>query len=157
MIEKQHPGLGELLRYLSDLLDKGSEAHYRSSGLSYRARYTPILRRLDEKPATINILQKHLKITQGAISQTVKLMESEGLIKRIATQDGRSQMVELTSRGKKLRKKLDEFWTIRLEVIEDIEKEIGAPVRLVLTQVIEALENRSFDTRIKSKEDDRKK
>lgn len=148
MTKNQSPGLGELLRHLTDLLDKGSEAHYQSSGLDYRARYTPILRRLGQSPTTISELQTQLHITQGAISQTVKLMENDGLVLRVATQDRRSQTVKLTAKGKKLQRELNDLWQLRLKVIDDLEKEAGSPLRDTLQKVITALENKPFDVRL---------
>ncbi|MGH1352129.1 MAG: MarR family winged helix-turn-helix transcriptional regulator [Methyloligellaceae bacterium] len=153
MTENQSLGLGELLRHLSDLLDKASEAHYHASGLDYRARYTPILRRIGSDPITISDLQKQLHITQGAISQTVKLMENDNLVQRIATEDRRSQTVKLTGKGKRLQRKLDDLWQLRLKVIDDLEKEVGAPLRSILKQVITALENNPFDARLLQKEE----
>ena len=76
-------GVGELLRHLSDLFDRDAERVYAGMGIGidYRARYTPIMRALESGPHSITELQQRVRITQGAISQTVKLMEVDGLLR----------------------------------------------------------------------------
>jgi hypothetical protein len=53
MSSKTRPGLGELLRYVGELGDQGAEEEYRAMNLSYRARYTPVLRALSAGAETI--------------------------------------------------------------------------------------------------------
>lgn len=141
-------GLGTVLRHLVELLDRGSEAHYRSAGLNTRARYTPLLRALGDGPLTVNELRERAGVTQGAISQAVKLMEAEGLAQRIAGDDGRSRAVALTPKGAGLRASLVPQWRARLRAIDELEDEIGAPLREILHTAIEALEREGFDRRI---------
>ena len=72
-----NPGLGELLRHLTELVDRGAEANYRRQGLAYRPRYTPIMRALARGEHSVRELTERLAITQGAVSQSVKRMEAE--------------------------------------------------------------------------------
>lgn len=53
MDTRQNPGLGELLRYVNDLVEQGAEEHYRAMRLNYRARYTPVLRALHAGARTV--------------------------------------------------------------------------------------------------------
>lgn len=142
------PGLGELLRHLTELVDGGSRRHYRAVGVRYRPRYTPVMRALGEGPLTVGQLQARVRVTQGAVSQTVKLLESERLARREPTDDGRSLAVVLTDRGRALRRALVAQWALRLQVIEQLEAEIGTPLRQVLTDAIDALEADGFDARL---------
>lgn len=142
------PGLGTLLRKFVDILDRGSDVHYQNRGVVSRARYTPIMRVLDGEPVSVSILCDRLGITQGAVSQTVKLMEADGLIARVPTDDSRSRAITLTQDGKMLREKLVPQWQLRLTAIADLEQEIDIPLRTVLEQAIEALEREGFADRL---------
>ncbi len=72
MSTKTHPGLGELLRHLSELVDQGAEEQYRAMGLNYRARYTPVLRAIVAGAATVTDITEATYLTQGAVSQTIR-------------------------------------------------------------------------------------
>ncbi len=141
-------GLGELLRYLTDLLDRGSESAYAACGMTHRARYTPVMRALGEGPLTITLLQQRLRVTQGAVSQTVKLMEGEGLLRRVASADRRTRIVALTKKGEAQRQHLLEEWCLRLDAIAELEREIEAPLRDTLLRAIAGLEKEGFEDRI---------
>ena len=74
--------LGTLLRHLIELLDSAVEQQYANSGLSYRPRYTPVMRALlDLGPASIRAIARHAGITHSAVSQTVAQMAKQGLIR----------------------------------------------------------------------------
>ena len=143
-------GIGELLRHLLDLFDRDAERIYArlGLGLDYRARYTPILRTMDGGPLSITELQQRIRITQGAVSQTVKLMEAEGLLWRVESEDRRARKVALTEKGAALRRRLLEEWNLHLAVIAELEAEIGLPLRDHLMQAIAGLERESFERRI---------
>ena len=143
-------GFGELLRHLTDLLDRDAERIYASleTGLDYRARYTPILRARWNGPLSITELQQRVRITQGAISQTVKLMESDGLLRRVDSEDRRERKVALTEKGEALRQRLLKEWEIHIDAIAELETEIGVPLRGNLLQAIAGLERESFENRI---------
>ncbi|WP_299740722.1 MarR family winged helix-turn-helix transcriptional regulator [uncultured Roseobacter sp.] len=148
MTQSKNTGLGELLRHLTDLLDRGSQDAYRKAGLSYRPRYTPIMRALEGKAVSVTDLCGRMRITQGAVSQTIKLMEQDGLIKRVSTDDSRSRAVALTPAGSALQSRLAAQWELRLAAISDLEAEIGAPLRLILENAVQALERDGFAKRL---------
>ncbi|WP_120633807.1 MarR family winged helix-turn-helix transcriptional regulator [Ruegeria sp. EL01] len=148
MIQSTTTGLGEVLRHLTDLLDRGSQEAYRNAGLSYRPRCTPIMRALDGQPVSVSELCNRLHITQGAISQTVKRMEADGLIDRIPTDDSRSRAIILTPDGSALREALVAQWQLRLAAVSELETEIGAPLRTILKDAICALEHEGFAERL---------
>jgi len=143
-------GLGELLRHFTDLLDSDADRANERMGVGpyFRARYTPILRALGPNPLSITELQQRIRMTQGAISQTVKLMEADGLLRRVDSEDRRSRKVVLTEKGESVLRRLSEEWNIRLTVIAELEDEIGVPLRSHLAQAIASLEQESYDARI---------
>lgn len=148
MNQRNEPGLGELLRYVSELVEHGAEEHYRQMGLQYRARYTPVLRAIQAGAKTVTEITARTHLTQGAISQTVGYMEIDGLISRHRVEDGRKSGIQLTPYGEELVAKLNRHWAATFEVIEQLEEEIGHPLRRALEDAARALEQQGFSQRL---------
>ena len=143
------PGLGEMLRYLVDIVDRGSETRYRGLGLPFRPRYTPVMRALSVGVCTVKDITDRVHITQGAVSQTVKLMEADGLVIRRASDiDGRQTTMSLTPKGLDLLKILEIQWSVLFKAVEGLEKETGVFLRDDLQKIIGALENTDFEARL---------
>ncbi|EGK71385.1 Regulatory protein MarR [Methyloversatilis universalis FAM5] len=151
-MDRQEPGLGELLRHVGELVEQGAEAHYRTMTLPlrtpYRARYTPVLRALQAGATTVTDLTARTRLTQGAISQTVALLEADGLVERHPLQDGRKSGIALTAAGGALVEQLDRHWAATFDAIARLEDEIGHPMRQVLDAAARALERESFSARL---------
>jgi len=148
MDARQNPGLGELLRYVSELIEQGADAQYRAMRLNYRARYTPVLRALHGGAQTVTDITARTRLTQGAISQTVALLEADGLVSRHALDDGRKSGIRLTAAGRALVDRLERHWTATFAAIGRLEEEVGYPVRQVLIAVAAALEREDFSARV---------
>ncbi len=148
MNTRHDPGLGELLRYVNELVERGAEEHYRTMRLDYRPRYTPILRALHAGARTVTDITERTRLTQGAISQTVALLEGDGLITRRALDDGRKSAVELTASGHALVERLVRHWAATFAAIEKLEADIGYPLRRVLEAAAGALEREGFAARV---------
>jgi len=142
------PGLGELLRHLAELTDKDAEKSYHLSDIDYRPRYTPIMRALDYGVSTVTDFTSALNITQGAVSQTIKLMLNDGLINRQKGTDGRQSIIRLSKKGEALLKQLKPQWKATFSAIEALEQEIQYPLRDCLSRSVKALEQQPFDQRI---------
>src|SRR3569833_2251492 len=72
MKSEQQPGLGELLRYVGELVEHGADDRYREINLNCRARYTPVLRAMSAGAETISAITSRTQLTQGAVSRTVR-------------------------------------------------------------------------------------
>ncbi|MDR2296772.1 MAG: MarR family transcriptional regulator [Comamonas sp.] len=145
---KKNPGLGELLRYVGELVEQGAEEHYRTMSLNYRARYTPVLRALHAGIQTVTDITASTHLTQGAISQTVGLLESDGLIARHPVNDGRKSSIQLTAAGLELVAKLEQHWVATFAAIAQLEDEISFPLREALEKTAKALEDQGFSARL---------
>ena len=130
MSSKVKPGLGELLRYVGELVDQGAEEHYRDIGLQYRPRYTPVLRAMSAGAETVTDITARSTLTQGAISQTVSLMLKDGILARHQLDDGRKTGLHLTRKGKDLLKRLEPHWAVTFLAIGDLEAEVGLLLQL---------------------------
>lgn len=150
MTSQPTKGIGELLRHLSDLFDQDAERIYDQMALNapYRARYTPLLRSMGSKALSVTEIQQDVRITQGAVSQTLKLMEADGLISRVSAPDQRMRKVRLSDKGLALKKQLTAEWELHIDVIGELEQEIGLPLREQLETAIGALETESYFDRI---------
>jgi DNA-binding MarR family transcriptional regulator len=142
------PGLGELLRYVNELVEQGAEEHYQAMRLNYRARYTPVLGALNAGAKTVTQITERTRLTQGAISQTVALMEDDGLISRRALDDGRKSAILLTAAGRKLCVQLEQHWKATFAAIASLETEIGFPLMRALDAAANALEREGFSARV---------
>lgn len=153
--EPHASGLGELLRHLIDLVDTGSEQRYKAHNLTFRPRYTPILRALAHSTTTtITELTALLQITQGAVSQTVKLMVDDGLLTRqTRSKDGREKTLTLTAKGKRLVAQLQPHWQARFIAIAQLEQEAGIELQKNLQNIIALLEQKGFAARIEKAEE----
>ena len=149
MPSKTSPGLGELLRHLVELTDGKTDSWYRAQGMKYRPRYTPIMRALANGPATVSDIQEQLSVTQGAVSQTLKLMVKDSLIKKKKGEDARQAVFSLTEHGQELLEELTPHWDATFDAIRMLEKEIQIPLMECLKRSVVALGQRSFAERIR--------
>jgi DNA-binding MarR family transcriptional regulator len=149
MSTKPNPGLGELLRYVTELVDLGAEERYRELSPGYRARYTPVLRAMAAGAATVTDITEATHLTQGAVSQTIALMVIDGILVKRPMEDARKSGLHLSPKGRSLVKKLQPNWEVTFEAIAALEAEIGHPLRQILETTAEALEREGFAQRLK--------
>lgn len=148
MNENYQSGLGELFRHLVELTDGSSDSWYKQENLNFRPRYTPIMRVLANGPASVTQIKEKLNITQGAISQTIKLMLTDQLIEKQKGQDARQSIISLTAKGQNLIAQLKPHWKSMFNAVEGLEKEISLPLRDCLNRTITALEKQPFSARV---------
>ncbi|EIZ1171998.1 hypothetical protein MOV00_002135 [Vibrio vulnificus] len=141
-------GLGEILRHLSELVDSGSEKTYPDLPVRYRSRYTPVLRAIAAGATTVSDIKCITFLTQGAVSQTVTLMEQDGIIVRKPLTDGRKNALLLTPDGRTVLNKLELHWQAIFLSVSKLEEEIGVPLVEVLEKTINALNSLRAEERI---------
>lgn len=142
------PGLGELLRHMVELTDGSADTWYREQDFNYRPRYTPIMRALKNGPASVSDIKETLSITQGAVSQSIKLMLEDGLIEKRKGEDARQSIISLTRSGTALIKQLQPHWDAMFRATEALEQEIRLPLTTSLKRSVQALEQKSYADRI---------
>ncbi|MGO4624035.1 MarR family transcriptional regulator [Ensifer sp. 2YAB10] len=150
MSTKDKHGLGELLRYVGELVDQGAAERYAALQIDYRPRYTPVLRALSAGAETVTEITASSRLTQGAISQTVSLMLKDGILARHGLEDGRKAGLRLTGKGVALLKILEPHWETTFLAIRNIEDEIGYPILEVLQALGTALEREGFASRLEA-------
>ena len=144
------PTLGTQLRHLIELLDGAVSASYEKAGLTYRPRYTPVMRSLmKQEPATIGFIAEAAGITQPAATQTVALMLKDGLISvETGAKDGRQKLIRLTALGRELIPQLELCWKATADAAASLEAELPHGLSTTLEQAIAALSAKSYDQRI---------
>ncbi|WP_231389456.1 MarR family winged helix-turn-helix transcriptional regulator [Dickeya chrysanthemi] len=142
-------GLGEMLRYLTELVDSGSEKTYPNLPVNYRSRYTPVLRAIISGATTVSEITSVTFLTQGAVSQTVALMEQDGILERENLTDGRKSALRLTPQGCAALSDLKFHWQSIFLSVDRLEKETGVPLMQFLEKAIKALEMRPIEERIR--------
>ncbi|MBN8233175.1 MarR family transcriptional regulator [Corallococcus macrosporus] len=143
-------GLGTQLRHLLELLDGAVARAYAQDGLTFRPRFTPVVRALlQAEPLTLGRIAELAGITQPAATQTVALMAKEGLVTVAPGEvDGRQRLVRLSDEGRALLPRLQQHWQATATAAEQLDAELAAPLSRALEGAIEALEARPFDVRI---------
>lgn len=149
MLTKTPPGLGELLRHVSELVDQGAEEQYRDWNPGYRARFTPVLRALAAGADTVTDITDATHLTQGAVSQTIGLMVAEGILVKRPMEDARKSGIHLSPKGRALLKRLQPHWDVTFGAIAALEAEIGHPLRQALEAAAAALAHEGFASRLK--------
>jgi DNA-binding MarR family transcriptional regulator len=143
------PTLGTLLRHLIEKLDGAVEQSYVESGLTYRPRYTPVMRALmTSGPASIRSISRTAGITHSAASQTVAQMVENGLVRLQPGSDARERIVALTPAAKAMIPKLEQRWRATNEAARMLDSELSMPLSGILREAIAALERTSFTQRI---------
>lgn len=144
------PTIGTQLRHLLELLDGAVEQSYRDAGLSYRPRYTPVVRVLiDRESATIGEIAEAAHITQPAATQTVALMIKEGLVwAEAGAADGRQRLIRLTDAGLKMLPRLQTCWQATAAAAASFEAELANPLSRAVADAIAKLEAKPFSERI---------
>jgi DNA-binding MarR family transcriptional regulator len=124
------------------------EDAYRHAGLSYRPRYTPVVRALRDGPASIRAISREAGITHSAVSQTVAQMAKEGLVDVRPGDDGRERIVTLSPKARAMAPRLDRIWNATDVAARSLEDEIGAPLSQLLLAALAAIDRQGFGERI---------
>lgn len=146
------PGLGTLLRHLTELLDGEVEAVYLEAEIDCRSRFTPIIRHIEANgPGSLRQIADATGLTHSAISQTVGEMRKRDLVALTPGRDGRERIVAFTPKAEALLPRLHAIWQSIWAAADDLSAEIGTPLHQVLGDAIAAAERRSFGDRIRAR------
>lgn len=145
------PTLGTLLRHLIELLDGEVEAAYEAADLSWRPRYTPVLRALmSQGPQTIKAIALKIGISHSAVSQTVTQMVKDELVDLRPGKDARERIVTLTPKTEQMIPRLQRQWAAVNLAADTLDQELSAPLSGVVKEAIAALSEQSFGQRIQA-------
>ncbi|MCF8811360.1 MarR family transcriptional regulator [Xanthomonas campestris pv. campestris] len=143
------PTLGTLVRQLIERLDGDLEGVYAAAGLTWRPRYTPVLRALLRVgPVPIKVLAQEIGISHSAASQTVAQMTTHRLVALKPGTDARERIVVLTPKAKKMIPALERQWAATNAAAAQLDAELSVPLSRILSEAIDALNQRAFSTRI---------
>jgi DNA-binding MarR family transcriptional regulator len=143
------PTLGTLLRHLVEHLEGAVEDAYRRSGLTYRPRYTPVVRALIASgPAAIRAIAGQAGVTHSAVSQTVLQMANDGLVELRTGEDARERIVALTPRARRMVPALQRQWAATNAAARGLDAELSSPLSALLRETLDALARHSFADRI---------
>jgi SAM-dependent methyltransferase/DNA-binding HxlR family transcriptional regulator len=132
-----------------DIVDSASQAFYSQLEFPYRPRYTPLMRTLASGPATVTDLVTQLALTQGAVSQTLKLMADDGLITRsVSPGDGRQVIITLSEHGQGVLDILRPHWARMIAASAELEMDAHVPIRATLRSALAVCDERAFAERL---------
>ena len=143
--------LGTTLRHLIELLDGSVEQVYSDFGLDYKPRFTPIMRTLAKiEVISVSELAKEAGITQPAATQTIQAMAKKGLVTiSVNKKDSRQKQISLSKQGRAMMIQLERCWQATAIAAETLDNELQTPLTVLAEEAIQALEKKSFLSRIK--------
>ena len=143
--------LGTTLRHLIELLDGSVERVYSDFGLDYKPRFTPIMRILAKiEVISVSELAKEAGITQPAATQTIQAMAKKGLVTiSVNKKDSRQKQISLSKQGRAMMIQLERCWQATAIAAETLDNELQTPLTVLAEEAIQALEKKSFLSRIK--------
>tara|TARA_R110002124_G_scaffold103806_16_gene253162 strand:- start:1297 stop:1839 length:543 start_codon:yes stop_codon:yes gene_type:complete len=143
------PTLGTLVRCLIERLDREVESAYAASGLTWRPRFTPVLRALMSLgPTSIKAVAAEIGISHSAVSQTISQMSRNGLVVLSPGADARERIVALTPKTEAMIPALQRQWAATNNAANQLDAELSAPLSAILGEAIDALNQRPFGVRI---------
>ena len=137
------PTLGTLVRQLIERLDGDLEGVYAAAGLTWRPRAL-----LRVGPVPIKVLAQEIGISHSAASQTVAQMTTHRLVALKPGTDARERIVVLTPKAKKMIPALERQWAATNAAAAQLDAELSVPLSRILSEAIDALNQRAFSTRI---------
>ena len=141
--------LGTLLRRLQEALDASVESAYRDAGLTFRPRYTAVVRPLLERgPMRIRDLADLTGLSHSALSQTVAQLEKQGWVELRPGRDRRERIVHPTADALLREPDLRRQWEITAAAAADLDAELPHPLEPLLAQALDALSRESFSERL---------
>jgi len=132
-------GLGSRLNRLSDIMMKEIQAVYNAKGIDFDPYLFPVFRIIiDNQHSTTTKIQEKLQYTQPAITQAIKKLMNKGLITyKVAKDDKRKKLFQLTKKGIETHHKVIPLW----EAIDKQVKWLTEGSASSLTRHLTHLEN----------------
>jgi DNA-binding MarR family transcriptional regulator len=141
--------LGTLLRSLIDALDGDVERAYVEAGLDFRPRFTPVVRLLATGDALrIKDLAAGAGLSHSALSQTVGQLAARGWVELEPGTDGRARVARLTPRARAALPQLERHWAAAAGAAASLNQDLNLDLENVARRALEALQDKSFRTRI---------
>ena len=142
-------GLGTLLRSLTAQLDPVVDRIYADTVPAMKSRYYPVMRALAEREqASIGELAAVARVSQPAMTQTVRQMVEAGLLSSDPAADRRARTVRLSRDGMEAVQKLRPIWKAVAGAARSLELDMEISLESALKQALAALEAKDFAARI---------
>jgi DNA-binding MarR family transcriptional regulator len=141
---------GTRLRRLSERLDREVQALYRAHDLTFQPRWFAIVSALAERDVlSVGELATLLGVTHAAISQLRGELIAAGLVRaRSDPADGRRQLLELSTAGKRHVARLQPLWRAIAAATETLCAEAAPGLLDDLGRLEAALESRPMAQRV---------
>ncbi len=133
-------------------MDADIERLYLERGIEgVRPRFAmPLIRLAHVGPLTIKDLAAALGKTHSAMSQTISLMRSEGLVTTTPGADARTRPITLTERGHSLVPFLEAEWRATEQAVAELDAEVPYSLTRVVGELEQALVARPFLDRLRA-------
>ena len=104
--------VGSRLKRLSDLIMKDGIRIYQSNGIDFQPKWFPVFYALSQNPRMgVTQIAQELGLAHPTVSQTIKELESRGLVKsRQSREDARKREISLSKEGIELVPQMEPLW-----------------------------------------------
>ena len=142
-------GIGTRLKRLAEFLSIDGTRLYAEAGVTFRvSQFYAVYALAEQGPMTINRLVSLSRFSQSAVSQTLKKLEQEGLIRFCVTDDARERCAELTDAGEDMASRLRALWSEMEQAIKHAVEESGYDFFAALDALEQAFWTTSFYDRV---------
>lgn len=149
-------GIGTRMRRLQELMTADAERFYEELGIKFRVSYFYAVYALSQKGSMpIAEIARLAGFSHSAVSQTVKRLAGEGLVRTSAMPDGRQKCVDLTEEGLRVVSRLRPVWDDIETVIKDAMTEGGANILDGINALEKSFQRKSLYDRVKAKQESR--
>ncbi|MCH8327143.1 MAG: MarR family transcriptional regulator/GNAT family N-acetyltransferase [Candidatus Marinimicrobia bacterium] len=142
--------LGSRLRQISERITQDNRRIFKAAKLDIEPRWYPILTTLTRNgPWTTGDLAGHIRLSHAATSQVIRQLKEAGYVaSRPHPEDGRSNLVHLTAKGKTLARKFTRLTNDVTLAAQSIVAETGHDLMGALEALDEALSSASLAARV---------
>lgn len=138
-------GLGTRLRLLTAALDDAVEQAYREAGIDFRPRFYPYFRlMIAQESASVGECVSRLGFTQPAATQTLQVMQREGLIEPVAGKDRRERRFALTAASRAMIPQLESIWAAIAEAAHALDAALPHSLSETVNAALRQLERQPF-------------
>ncbi len=143
-------GLGSRLKRISELLMKETQIVYNHFNIDFDPYLFPIFKIIsNKKEATNTEINKSIKLSQPAITQSINKLNIKGLVElKPSKVDKRKKKISLSQKGQQLLKQMIPIWKCIDEVIKEFTIESSSSLINHLNNLEEKLSHQSFSNAI---------
>ncbi len=145
-------GIGTRMRRLYEMMSTDADRLYVEANIPFKVSYFYVVYALSVRgDMPISEIAKLAGFSHSAVSQIVKKLTTEGIVKTKATSDGRQKLVTLSQNGQKLLQDIQPYWLALEASMKEAIEEAGVSMIDAIASLEKAFSRTSLYKRAKEK------